>query len=114
MNAIKTTAQPATIASGPEPGSQAVANHALLADCNSAALADRDGSVDWLCMPRYDSPAVFARILDPQAGHWSIRPVGPYRTERRYIPGTLALETTFVSEGGGIVRMRDAMAFAEG
>ena len=48
--------------------SQPVANYGLLADCNSAALVDRDGSIDWLCLPRYDSAAVFARILDPDAG----------------------------------------------
>ena len=57
-----------------EEPSQPVADYGLLADCNSAALVDRDGSIDWLCLPRYDSAAVFARMLDPDAGHWSIRP----------------------------------------
>jgi GH15 family glucan-1,4-alpha-glucosidase len=113
MNAIKTSAHTATPASGPEPGSQAVANYALLADCNSAALADRDGSIDWLCLPRYDSPAVFARLLDPDAGHWSIRPAGRYESERRYLPGTLVLETVFTTDGGS-VRLLDAMAFGPG
>ena len=113
MNAIKTSAQPVTPAAKPEPGSQAVANYALLADCNSAALADRDGSIDWLCVPRYDSPAVFGRLLDPAAGHWSIRPAGEYESERRYLPGTLVLETVFTTDGGS-VRLLDAMAFAPG
>ena len=94
-------------------GSQPIANYALLADCNSAALVDRDGSIDWLCLPRYDSPALFAGILDPDAGHWSIRPSGAYRTERRYLPGTLVLETTFTT-ATGTVRLTDAMAFAAG
>jgi alpha,alpha-trehalase len=93
--------------------SQPVANYGLLADCNSAALVDRDGSIDWLCLPRYDSDSVFARILDPDAGHWSIRPHGSYASERRYLPGTLVVETTFTTDSGS-VRLRDAMAFAEG
>src|SRR5215208_7935383 len=83
-----------------EEPSQPVANYGLLADCNSAALADRDGSIDWLCLPRYDSDAVFARLLDPDAGHWSIRPAGEYTAERRYLSGTLVMETVFTTESG--------------
>jgi alpha,alpha-trehalase len=93
--------------------SQPVASYGLLADCNSAALVGRDGSIDWLCLPRYDSDAVFARLLDPDAGHWSIGPTEPYRSERRYLPGTLVIETTFTTDTGR-VRLTDAMAFAEG
>jgi alpha,alpha-trehalase len=92
---------------------QPIAAYGLLADCNSAALVDHDGSIAWLCLPRYDSPAVFARILDPEGGHWSIQPVEPYRARRRYLPGTLVLETTFTTERGS-VKLLDAMAFAEG
>jgi GH15 family glucan-1,4-alpha-glucosidase len=90
-----------------------IGDYGLLADCNSAALADRDGSIAWLCLPRYDSPAVFAQILDPDAGHWSIHPTCEYRSQRRYLPGTLVLETTFTTETGS-VRLTDAMAFAGG
>src|SRR5919201_4693642 len=90
-----------------------LADYGLLADCNSAALVDRHGSVDWLCLPRYDSDAIFSRILDPEAGHWSIRPVGAYSTERRYLPGTLVIETTFTTETGS-VKLLDAMSFAPG
>jgi GH15 family glucan-1,4-alpha-glucosidase len=90
-----------------------IADYGLLADCNSAALVSRDGSIDWLCMPRYDSPSVFARILDPAAGHWSIRPVEPYEVARRYLPGTLVVETTFTTAAGS-VRLVDAMPFVEG
>jgi GH15 family glucan-1,4-alpha-glucosidase len=93
--------------------SKPIADYGLLADCNSAALVDRDGSISWLCLPRFDSPAVFAGILDPDAGHWTIRPTAPYRSERRYLPGTLVIETTFTTETGS-VRLTDAMAFAEG
>jgi GH15 family glucan-1,4-alpha-glucosidase len=94
-------------------GSRPIADYGLLADCNSAALVDRDGSIGWLCLPRYDSPAVFAQILDPEGGHWQIKPSGAYRSERRYLPGTLVIETTFVTESGS-VRLTDAMAFQEG
>jgi GH15 family glucan-1,4-alpha-glucosidase len=94
-------------------GFRPIADYGLLADCTSAALVDRDGSIDWLCMPHYDSPAVFARILDPNAGHWSIAPAGEFASERRYLPGTLVIETTFTT-ATGTVRLIDAMAFAPG
>ena len=90
-----------------------IADYGLLADCNSAALVDRYGSIDWLCLPRYDSASIFARILDPAAGHWFIRPAGSFSTERRYLPGTLVIETTFTTDTG-VVRLTDAMAFAQG
>ena len=90
-----------------------VAAYGLLADCNSAALVDRDGSVSWLCLPRYDSPAVFSRILDPNGGHFSIRPAESYSSDRRYLPGTLVIETTFTTASGR-VKVIDALAFAEG
>jgi GH15 family glucan-1,4-alpha-glucosidase len=90
-----------------------IADYGLLADCNTAALVSRDGSIDWLCLPRYDAPSVFARILDPEAGHWSIRPAGSFTAERRYLQGTLVIETTFSTETG-VVRVTDALAFAEG
>ncbi len=90
-----------------------IADYGLIADCNSAALVDRSGAVEWLCLPRYDSPAVFARILDPDAGHWSIRPTTEFTSERRYRPGTLVLETVFRT-GSGAVRLVDAMAVPVG
>ena len=102
-----------TVAERRASGFQPIAAYGLLADCTSAALVDRDGSIDWLCMPHYDSPAVFARILDPNAGHWSIAPAGPSTSERRYLPGTLVIETTFTTATGS-VRLIDAMAFAPG
>src|SRR6266404_2907351 len=94
-------------------GSQPIADYGLLADCNSAALVSRDGSIDWLCLPRYDSSSVFGRILDPAAGHWSIRPAGSFTSERRYLPGTLVIETTFTTDTG-TAKLTDALVFAEG
>ena len=96
-----------------ERGSVPIADYGLLADCNSAALVALDGSIDWLCLPRYDSPSVFGRILDPNAGHWSITPTAPFRSERRYLPGTLVLETIFTTETG-VAKVTDALVFAEG
>src|SRR5438067_1888163 len=90
-----------------------IAEYGLLADCNTAALVGRDGSIDWLCLPRYDSESIFARLLDADAGHWAIRPAGAYTSERRYLPGTLVLETTFTTDAGA-VRLIDALVFAEG
>jgi GH15 family glucan-1,4-alpha-glucosidase len=104
---------PASEAATAHEGSQPIGNYGLLADCNSAALVERGGSIDWLCLPRYDSDAVFARLLDPDAGHWSIRPAQAYTAERRYLPGTLVIETTFTTDAGQ-VRLIDAMALAEG
>jgi GH15 family glucan-1,4-alpha-glucosidase len=100
-------------AGGPRGESRPVGDYGLLADSNSAALVDRGGSIDWLCLPRYDSDAIFARLLDPDAGHWSIGPVGSHSSERRYLPGTLVLETTFTTDTGKVT-LTDAMAFADG
>src|SRR5262245_49714536 len=107
MLRTKTGAEPAGSSSKP------IADYGLLSDCNTAALVARDGSVDWLCLPRFDGPAVFASILDPDAGHWTIRPVGDYTVERRYSDGSLVLETTFTTPTGS-VRLRDALAFVKG
>ena len=108
-----TRTSPQTQAVVTNEGSRPIADYGLLADCNSAALVDRDGSIGWLCLPRYDSPSVFAQILDADGGHWQIKPTGGYRSERRYLPGTLVIETVFATETGS-VKLIDAMAFAEG
>ena len=108
-----TDPRPETQAAVTNEGFRPIGEYGLLADCNSAALVDRDGSIGWLCLPRYDSPAVFAQILDPDGGHWQIHPSRAYRSERRYLPGTLVIETTFATESG-TVRLTDAMVFGEG
>jgi GH15 family glucan-1,4-alpha-glucosidase len=86
-----------------------IGDYALLSDCRSAALVSRAGSVDWLCFPRFDAPAVFARILDPGAGHFAIRPAGEFQARRAYVDQTMVLETTFVTATGTVV-LTDAMA----
>jgi GH15 family glucan-1,4-alpha-glucosidase len=90
----------------------AIADHALLSNCHSAALVTTGGSVDWLCFPRFDSPSVFARILDDEAGHWSIRPSGAYESRRAYAASSLVLETTFTTAGGTAV-VTDALAVGQ-
>lgn len=86
-----------------------IADHALLSDCRSAALVSRRGSVEWLCLPRFDAPSVFGRILDEDAGHWSIRPTGETEATRRYVDETMLLETT-LRTSSGVVRLVDALA----
>ena len=68
-----------------------IGEYGLLSDCRSAALVSREGSVDWLCFPRFDAPAVFARLLDQDAGHFSIRPAGEFQASRAYLDQTMAL-----------------------
>jgi alpha,alpha-trehalase len=86
-----------------------IADYALLSDCRSAALVSRDGSVDWLCFPRFDGPSVFCRLLDPAGGHFFIRPAGEFRASRQYVDQTMVLETTFTT-AGGTATLTDALA----
>ena len=86
-----------------------IGDYALLSDCRSAALVSRDGSVDWLCFPRFDGPSLFCRLLDPAGGHFAIRPAGEFQVSRRYVDQTLVLETTFTAAHGTAV-LTDALA----
>ena len=88
---------------------QPIAEYALLSDCRSAALVHRSGSVDWLCFPRYDAPSIFGRLLDDRAGHWSIHLPGTTAIRRRYLDGTLVLETEFETPAGRLT-LTDALA----
>ena len=97
-----------------ENGYLPLADYGLVGDCRSAALVGRDGSIDWACFPRFDSPAAFARILDAErGGSWRIAPVGEYASEFRYLDRTAVLETEHRTAGGA-VRVRDALLVGEG
>jgi GH15 family glucan-1,4-alpha-glucosidase len=90
--------------------SGSIADLALLSDCQTAALVTRDGSVDWWPGPRFDGPSVFARLLDPDAGHLSVRPAGHgATTQRAYLDGTLVLRTEHRVAGATLV-VTDALA----
>jgi GH15 family glucan-1,4-alpha-glucosidase len=90
--------------------SQPIEDYAVVGDTQTAALVGRDGSVDWLCLPRFDSPACFAALLgDRSNGRWKIAPAGDVkRVERRYRDDTLVLETDFHTAEGAI-RLIDCM-----
>jgi GH15 family glucan-1,4-alpha-glucosidase len=90
-----------------------IADYALLSDRHSAALVNRDGSIDWLCFPRFDSPSIFGRLLGVEAGHWSIRATGATDLTRRYLDRTMVLETTFRTPTGTVV-ITDALAMGSG
>jgi GH15 family glucan-1,4-alpha-glucosidase len=87
-----------------------IEHYALIGDTQTAALVGRDGSIDWLCLPRFDSPACFAALLgDESHGRWLVAPAGGVRrVERRYRPGTLVLETDFHTEDG-VLQLVDSM-----
>ena len=81
-----------------------IEDYALIGDCETAALVSCDGSIDWLCWPRFDSGACFAALLGtPDHGRWQIAPQGgTHSIRRRYLPGTLVLETMFETDTGTI------------
>ena len=87
-----------------------IEDYALIGDTQTAGLVGRNGSIDWLCLPRFDSGACFAALLgDRSNGRWKLAPAGEgHRVERRYVPGTLVLETTFHTPEGS-VRVTDCM-----
>ena len=91
-----------------------IGDYGFLADCHSAALVSRSGSIDWCCMPRLDHGPMFGRILDwDRGGFCRIGPTGDHEVERRYLEGTLVLETTFRTEGGA-VRLTDCFVMRPG
>ena len=91
----------------------AIADYAFLSDCETNCLIAPSGAVEWMCLPRPDSPSVFSTMLDRGAGSFRVAPFGvAVPTARRYVPGTLVLETTWQTPTGWLV-VRDALIMAE-
>jgi len=89
-----------------------IGGYGFLSDCHTSALVSFDGAVEWLCLPRFDSPSVFAALLDRGAGRLTLRPPGVVvPISRRYRPGTLVIETTWVTNTGWLV-VNDALSIA--
>ncbi len=91
----------------------AIGDYGFVSDCHSAALVDRAGSVDWWCVPRFDSPSVFGRLLGPEAGHWSLCPSAAFESTRHYVHDSLVLRTVFTTAGGEVT-VSDALGLELG
>jgi GH15 family glucan-1,4-alpha-glucosidase len=90
-----------------------IADYAFLSDCHTSALVAADGSIEWMCVPRFDSPSIFGSLLDRRAGSFRVGPYGlnvPLTV--RYVPGTMVLETTWMCPSGWLV-VRDGMTIGE-
>jgi GH15 family glucan-1,4-alpha-glucosidase len=80
-----------------------IADYGFLSDCHTGALVASDGSIEWMCLPHFDSPSVFAAMLDRSAGSWRVGPYGLYvPAGRRYVPGTNIIETTWMTPQGWV------------
>src|SRR5215213_1154033 len=86
-----------------------IAEYAFLSDCEVTALVAPSGNVEWLCLPRIDSPSVFAAILDRAAGGFRVGPADvTVPAARRYLPGTMVLETSWATQTGWVI-VRDLL-----
>jgi GH15 family glucan-1,4-alpha-glucosidase len=91
-----------------------IQDYGIIGDCRSAALVSREGYIDWLCWPRFDSPSIFAALLDRErGGYWRISPVGAVTIKRKYRADSNVLETQFNTESGTAI-LTDVMASGSG
>lgn len=112
-SAARHLSRPFTLASAEDCARLPIAAHGLIGDGFTAALVGVDGAIDWLCLPRFDSPSVFARILDRRGGELAVRPAGfPFDSVQAYDPDTNVLETLFRCDGGA-VRVTDSMPWTD-
>jgi alpha,alpha-trehalase len=87
----------------------AIADYAFLSDCHTSALVAPDGSIEWMCVPRFDSPSIFGALLDRRAGSFRLGPYGQsVPLSVRYVPGTMVIETTWICPSGWVV-VKDAL-----
>jgi GH15 family glucan-1,4-alpha-glucosidase len=90
-----------------------IADYGFLSDCHTGALVASDGSIEWLCLPHFDSPSVFGAMLDRGAGRWRVGPYGVWvPAGRRYLPGTNMIETTWMTPQGWL-RVIDALTIGD-
>ncbi|MGH2925598.1 MAG: glycoside hydrolase family 15 protein [Solirubrobacterales bacterium] len=101
-----------TRAAGPD--FHAIGDYGFLSDCHTGALVASDGTIEWLCLPRFDSPSIFAALLDRRAGGFRFGPVGLRApVARRYVPGSNVLETSWMTDTGWMI-VHDALVLAPG
>src|ERR1700674_209585 len=93
-----------------------IEDYAMIGDCETAALVGRDGSIDWLCWPRFDAGACFAALLGTSDnGRWLVAPAGEVRSVRRsYRPSTLVLDTEFTTDDGAVTLTDCMLPFGQG
>jgi GH15 family glucan-1,4-alpha-glucosidase len=90
-----------------------IGDYAIIGDCRTAALVSRVGSIDWLCLPHFSGPSLFAALLDrKRGGRFTIQPAQGFRSSRHYLPGTAVLETTFETSTGA-ARVIDLMPIVD-
>jgi GH15 family glucan-1,4-alpha-glucosidase len=110
---VNTTAPLPYVASNPRNPFPPIADYGFLSDCENTCLISSAGSVEWLCAPRPDSPSFFGAILDRGAGHFRISPYGvSVPAARRYLPGSLILETTWQTNTGWMI-VRDTLVMSK-
>ena len=110
----RTAYAPAPAPARAAPAYPSIGDHALIGDCHTAALVSHAGAIDWCCLPRFDSDSCFGALLDERrGGHFTVAPVGEYRSRREYLDATLVLATSYACAAGR-VRVLDFFSMRAG